>query len=213
MAFCRFCGNEVAEGETCACRAKSNGAGSKTVIIAAAAAVVVIALIVILIVSIGGSGYKKVLSDYETAIMEADAEAWYRTGFTDDMMETYEEYIDCYYDDSDEFWDEESEELEELLEGLEDEFGKNIKIKISVADKEALDEDDIEEIEDEYKDADYKIKIEKAYELECNVLVKGKDDSDDDDVDVIVFKTKDEGWKLHLDSIEEIMYCMEDMAE
>ena len=39
----------------------------------------------------------------------------------------------------------------------------------------------IKEIEEEYKDDGYRVKIKKAYELECTLFIKGEDDDDDEE--------------------------------
>jgi len=76
-----------------------------------------------------------------------------------------------------------------ICSDMEDKYGKNIKISVDFKDKEKLDKDDIEDIENDFDDMyDEKISISKAYEVECEFTIKGKDDKDTDETSITVGK-------------------------
>lgn len=228
MAFCQFCGKEVAEGEACGCEkereimggeaaeaetavknntpeaAESKPVNSKIVIIAAAiaAAAIFITLVVLLIVSIGSGGYKKPVEQLVKSINKGDGEILVEATCTEKMLRHFDKEEDMEYEDvCDEFED----MIDDVVDEWEDEYGDNIKLSVKFEDKYELDEDEIEEIEDQYKRMGYRTKIDKAYELECTFTIKGEDDDDEDDADIIVIKVKDEGWKLCISSLDDIM--------
>ena len=59
--------------------------------------------------------------------------------------------------------------LEDQLEKFEDEYGKNIKITYKVLDKEKIDKEDLEDLqenlEDKYEDSKKKCKVTAGYKL------------------------------------------------
>lgn len=222
MAFCQFCGKEVAEGEACGCEkereimsgeaAAENSvnaeekkpANSKIVIIAAAiaAAAIFITLVVLLIVSIGSGGYKKPVEQFVKSINKGNGEILVEATCTEKMLRHFDKEEDMEYEDvCDEFED----MIDDVVDEWEDDYGDDIKLSVKIEDKYELDEDEIEEIEDEYKKMGYRTKIDKAYELECTFTIKGEDDDDEDDADLIVIKVEGEGWKLYVGSLNDMM--------
>ena len=82
------------------------------------------------------------------------------------------------------------EEFEAQLEMLEDEYGKNIKVKYKVIEKEKMDEDDLDDLKDELKET-YGIakkSVKKAFEVEIEATIKGKDDEDTDEQEMVIVK-------------------------
>ena len=209
MAFCKYCGKQIADGEACDCQQAMEQAqgGEKTKsstdmgakIVIGAAAVVVILIIVLLASLLGGGGYKKPVENIAKAFNKADGKALINAMFTDDLMEEFEDMLG---DDKDDLYDQFDELLEEVMDEAEDEFGKNVKFSIKVTDKDKLDKDELEEIEDYYKDyLDTKVKISAGYELECEMSIKGKDDEEENDMDITVVKIKGEGWKVAMNGM------------
>lgn len=211
--FCQFCGKEIAEGETCGC-AKEHGAmdgeavaekkkgGAVPFVIAAVIAfAAVITLIVLLVMSAGG-GYKKPVEQLVKSFNECDGEMLVEATCTKKMLRYYDKKKNWEYEDvCDEFED----LIDDAIDEWEYDYGDDIVFSIKFGDKYELDEDEIEEIEDEYRDNGYRVKIDKAYELECNLAIAGEDDSDDDDYDFIVIKVEDEGWKLYMGSLYDVI--------
>lgn len=222
MAFCQFCGKEVAEGEACGCEKEREIIGgeaatensvnteekkpvnSKIVIIAAAiaAAAIFITLVVLLIVSIGSGSCKKPVEQLVKSINKGDGEILVEATCTEKMLRHFDKEEDMEYEDvCDEFED----MIDDVVDEWEDDYGDDIKLSVKFEDKYELDGDEIEEIEDQYKRMGYRTKIDKAYELECTFTIKGEDDDDEDDADIIVIKVKGEGWKLCINSLDDIM--------
>ena len=74
--------------------------------------------------------------------------------------------------------DELKDGYEELLEVLEEELGKNVKIRLEITDKDKLSKKKRNKLADEIEE-NYDIKsrkIKAAYELEVEINIKGKED-------------------------------------
>ncbi len=225
MAFCKYCGKEIAEGTACTCpdamneQAKANvqeaapaaeaGYGDITAapekknarnnLIIAGGAVVVLILLVIIISSLaGGSGYKAPLDDFVKGFNKCDSKKLLNSMYTSDMLDDMTDEEDVKLK---ELYDEMDEELEDAFDELEDEYGKKLKMDIKVEDKKKLDKDDLEEYEDNYDDYfDANVKISKGYELDCVLTIEGKDDDDEEEIELVVLKIKGEGWKIYAGS-------------
>ena len=78
----------------------------------------------------------------------------------------------------------------ELITGmLEEEYGDDIKISYKIKDKDKIDKDDLEELEDSIKDKyDEKVRVSKGYELKVKMKIKGDDDKDEDTTTIKVYK-------------------------
>lgn len=211
--FCQFCGKEVAEGEACGCAKereimdgeavaeKKNGGSAAFIIAAVIALAAVVTLLVLLVVSAGG-GYKKPVEQFVKAVNECDGEILVEAVCTEKMLRYYDKKKDWEYDDvCDEFED----MIDDAIDDWEDDFGDDIVLSVEFGDKYELDEDEIEELEDGYKNNGYRVKIDKAYELECNLVIVGEDDEDDEDYDITVIKVEDEGWKLYMGSLYDMI--------
>lgn len=214
MAFCQNCGKEIAEGQVCSCQqtqtqeqapAAAQAQGSKMPIIigaAAAVAVIAIVLVIVLVSSLGG-GYKTPVKDLATAINKADGKMLISTMIDKDHLDEMIE--ESGVDDEDELYEELDEQLEEILEMLEDEYGKGAKISISIEDADEIDEDDLEDTEDYYDDyLNMNVKIKKGYELECVMSVKGKDGEDENDLEIQVYQFEEGGWKIGMDTMNSL---------
>ena len=85
------------------------------------------------------------------------------------------------------------DDLDELAEGildnLEDEYGDDIKISVKYKDKNKIDKDDLEDLEEMYEDNyDSKVKISKGYEVEIKATIKGDDEKETDTTTLSVYK-------------------------
>ncbi len=211
--FCQFCGKEIVEGETCGCAKereamsgevvaeKKKGGLAAFIIAAVISFTAVVTLIVLLVMSAGG-GYRKPVEQFVKAVNECDGEILAEATCTKKMLRYYDKKKNWEYEDvCDEFED----LIDETIEDWEDDYGDDVVLSVEFGDKYELDEDEIEEIEDEYKDNGYRVKIDKAYELECNLAIVGEDDEDDEDYDFIVIKVEDEGWKLYMGSLYDVV--------
>lgn len=209
MSFCGQCGAEITPNSTfcgkCGSKVESGnqqGAVSdqgapkgrnKTIGMIAVGAIAVIALffLVNVIGAIGTPGHEKPLKHMIKA-MNSGSYKQFVKAFPDYMVDKFDDTLDYLYDDDmDKF-------MESFTDDLKDEYGKNYKITYKVTDKEKLDKDDIEELEDDIKYMyDKKVKIKSAYVLETDLKIKGKKGSDSNDTEIVVYKI---GSKWYMDS-------------
>lgn len=147
------------------------------------AVAVVAVIVIVLIAKLFGGSYKTPIINMCEAIEDCD---WKKFSSTLPKEEASEikEYFDFFgVDDGDEYM------KDVLYDDLKDKYGKNIRISVDFKDKEKLDKDDIEDIEENFDDMyDEKINISKAYEVECEFTIKGKDDKDTDETTMTVGK-------------------------
>lgn len=131
-----------------------------------------------------GSG-KKLQKAYGDTIVDA----------MDDMFEEEDVYED--EEDIDDIDDAFDYLAEEQHDSLVDEYGKNIRIKHKITDKEKLDKDELKDIEKSLKEMfDEKCKVKKGYELEVEATIKGKDGKDTADEKITVIKL-DGDWVMY----------------
>lgn len=150
----------------------SNKKSNKTVIFAGIGAVVIIAIIV-LVALISGNNYKKPINNFFKGMEKADLDK-YLSAFPE-FMEMDENF--------------EQEDLDEMLEDLEDEYGDKIKISYKILDKEKIDKEDLEDLQDKIEDYyDEEVKVKKGYELSIKSTIKGKDDEESDTSTLEVYK-------------------------
>lgn len=236
MAFCKFCGRQLTEGEVCDCQNRqgnqfnstdnsfntafnnqySDGGDiqsepkrkKKTTIFIAAAAVLIVIFIIIFAL-ISGSSYKKPFNRIVRGINRNDIELVLEQFMTDDMME---EVKDTVEDETDENWKEFCEDaeeaMEEMKEYLEDDFGKNVKFSVKFLDKKDAKKREIKNLEKLYNFIDKDIEIKKAYKIKLELRVKGKDDDEDMKLNLYSVNIKGEGWKLMIDN--DILNDLED---
>lgn len=157
--------------------------------------VALILLIVIISAIASGSGVKGTIKDSFKAYVKGDAK----------------KFVDCIYlfgdkEIKEDFIEEIDDGKEDVIEGLEDEYGKNVKVK----KVEIKDEDDIKKDGkkfDEYveylesfadsEDVDFKTKDIKAIKVvDFNVTVEGKDDEETLKYKDIVFVKTSDGWQF-----------------
>ncbi|MDE5770852.1 MAG: hypothetical protein K2I06_04345 [Ruminococcus sp.] len=147
MAFCKFCGRQLTEGEVCNCQNPqnqsfnnmNNGFNSppdfnnqytdggavptepqkknKTTLMLAAAAAAFIVVVVIVLALISGSSYKKPFNRIVKGINKNDIEIIMEQFMTQDMMEDVKDEIE---DESDEDWKEFCDEAEEAMEEMKE---------------------------------------------------------------------------------------------
>lgn len=159
-------------------------------------AVVAVAALIILIIifSIAGSGWKKPVKNFFNGIEDTDAETFIKS-----MCEAQVDGMEKAYKGSDTDFDEAIEKrLENTMDYLEDELGKDVKISFKITDKDKLSDKKLDDIKDSIKET-YNakgIKVTKGYELEIDYTIKGDDDKDKDDGEMVVAKV-DGKWCLY----------------
>ncbi len=151
------------------------------------ACVAVLAIIlIIVVVNLISGGYKGALKDYFGAIEDKDGEAYAEALFSDDMIDYI---LDESGDDEDDFYDGYKDKAKNAYSSLKDEYGSGISISFDVTDKEKIDKDDLEDLEDSLNELyDDNINVSKGYEVELEIEVEGKDDDDTFDATAVMIK-------------------------
>lgn len=206
MAFCPKCGKPFEENASnCAfCGAKNPAAPAAAVnpnvekivnkarslnkknVAILAGAVVALVLVIVIISSIAGNRYKKAIDNFFDFTVKGEINKLEQLA-PESFWEELEEKEDL---DIDDIMDELEENFEEELESLEDYYGKNIKVKYKVLEKEVMDEDDLDDLKDTLKE-NYGIKkksVQKALEVEVEATIKGKEDEDTMEQDMVIVK-------------------------
>lgn len=150
-------------------------------IIAGGAAVVVI----ILAILIFGSSPQKAINNYQAAL-NGNAGKFVALAPNEFWKWAKEEGEVTKADAKKEFKD----QWEDEKEALEDEFGKNAKVKIKVTDKKKMSKKDLKEIgdmlEESYEIDDKKVKA--GWEMEVEMTIKGSEDDDETEMTLNVVK-------------------------
>ncbi len=151
---------------------------------AAALAVIVVIAIVI---SLFSGGYKDPVKYYEQ-ISNGNYKNVEKMA-PKAVWEQLEEENDDF--DLAELKEEAEESWEDTLEYLEEEYGKNIKIKIKVTDSKKLSDKKLDDLKDAIHDNYDEIakkSITAAYELDVEMTIKGSEDEDDNETELISVK-------------------------
>lgn len=159
----------------------------KNVIIGLSAVALLVVIVLCIVFSMVGKPYTKPVDSMFKAMSKGDGQA-----LVDALPEYYTDfYEDNYmgdkYDTLAEFF--EDEMLENLVDGLEDDYGKNVKITYKVVKKKEIKKKDLNDLEESVEDRyDEKVKVEKGYELKLKATVKGSEDKDTDTARINVYK-------------------------
>lgn len=165
--------------------------GDKKNLVFIGAAVVAIIAVIAIIAGIAGNGYKKPIKNLVKGFEEGDTDLIveaYLPAFYDAYDEAYGGYVDM-----EKLFE---EELDNEIEAMEDECGKDYKIEIEYKDKEKYSKDEIEDFVDDMKD-DYGLEydaddIKKLYEVDVEIIAEG-DDGDYDVLDGKIYVAKVDG--------------------
>ncbi len=158
-------------------------------------ALLAVAAVVVLVVIIGaiasGSGAKGALKKYFSAVEN----------------ENYKKYISVMSEGEKKLYnilDEEAleieieDELKNRIDNLEDKYGKNVKFKIKVTDKDDMTTKELNIIRNTYAlSVDLEeIEIKKGVEFDFEVTIKGKDEKAEGEGSAYVIK-EDGKWKVY----------------
>lgn len=176
-----------------------NNPNRNTILGIAAIAVLVIILIVV-VVNLFTGGYKGALKDYFGSIEDKDGKAYIHSILPEDMIDEAIDEIKDNDGKKDDFYNLYKAGVKSTYNNLKEDFGSGIEIDFDVTDKEKIDKDDLEDLEDKsyYED----LKISKGYELELEVTVEGKDDDDTFDAEAVVIKV-DGDWVIYSLAVED----------
>ncbi len=187
---CTNCGTRFEAAQAAAPATEATATTKKTNIIAVAIAAVAVVLLVVLFASLLGGGYEKPIKNFYKGIEKMNWDK-YAKAFTEDYADYFDEnYLEDYDRDFEDY-------CESMFEMYEEEVGDDIKISYKIVGKFKYTEDQIEDIEDEYKDDyDEKIKISKAYSVVVLETMKGDEDKYLTWEEFTICKVKGEGWKI-----------------
>ena len=153
-------------------------------IIGAASAVLII--LIIIIASVAGNGYKKAIDNYMDVLIYGKADKIEKLA-----PKEYWDYCEENYDtDITDIIDQFEDSYEYLSDNLEEEYGKNVKVRYKITDKDDLSDKKLNTIRDNLKD-EYGIakkSVTKAYKIDAEMTLKGSDDEDTEDMTLIIVK-------------------------
>lgn len=162
--------------------APEEGEDNKERIIKIAAAIVVLIVALFCVIKIGSCAVHcgptapikkelKLMSDKK--ITEKDVEKYLKS-IPDEILE-----IQMGDQKESDFVEQRTETLEQARKTIEKKYGSNVKYTFEVVDRTKLTKDEIEEIEDEYKEYyDKKIDVKKGYKYMIKTKIKGKKEKD-----------------------------------
>ena len=185
QVVCPNCGNgaesaqEPISDTTSSNTTGSNSSNVKNIAIIGGIALAVVVIIAI-ILSIFGKGWKKPIDNYFKGMQKGD-------------LKTYTKAYPDFYNDK---MDLDDDDMEDMKDALEDEYGEKIKITYKITKNEKIKKDDLKKVQ-EYieKVYDEDVKVSAGKELKVKSTFKGKDDSDTDTNKMYVYKINGK-WKL-----------------
>ena len=161
-------------------------ANPKKLIVPGAIAVGVIAVLIVVLVLFSGPAYGSALDTYFDVTVLCKFDKLEKLA-PEEYWEFVEEEEGMDIDDVKEFLE---EYADEALEGLEDEYGKNLKVKYTVEKEKQWKDKKVEDVADAIEDA-YDIdadSVKAVYELKLEVTISGSEDDDDEDAELFVIK-------------------------
>lgn len=157
-------------------------------------AIVLVVAVVMLFSSLGG-GYKKPIKDLVDSLNKGDSAKMFSAVIPDNKIKEMKKELKDSKFDWDDLMDEIDDGLENVMEDLEDEYGKNVKFSVKFLDKKKVKGDDLDEIEEMYDD-EFDAEITKAYKVKTEITIKGKKDKDSEKSWLYVAKVKGDDWKV-----------------
>lgn len=236
MAFCKYCGRQLSDNEICNCRTSNstytpdvdlNGITQNTdnpvkktrkftgrnLIIPSIIVLVTVALFAG--ISYSANAYKRPLKNIVRGINKNNIELILNQVMTEDMLEDFKE--NAVDEDSNwkEFCDDTEEDMEELKEYIEDDFGKHFKVSVEILSKKDAKKREIKNLEKVCESKNMECEIKKAYKLKTELTFKGKSEEKTMKLWVYSVKLEDEGWKLMLDeeTLDDFEYDLDDVID
>lgn len=164
----------------------------KKIGVAAAAAVAVLVVIIVIISAIAsGSGAKGALKTYFKAVENENFKK-YISVMSEGEKKLYnvadEEALEIEIED----------ELKNRMDNLEDKYGKNVKYKIKVTDKDEMTTKSLNVIRNAYSLSNdlAEVEIKKGVELDFEIEIKGKEESAEGSGSALIVK-EDGKWKVY----------------
>lgn len=160
-------------------------------VIAATAVVLLVVIIVVISAIASGSGAKGALKTYFKAVENENFKK-YISVMSEGEKKLYnvadEEALEIEIED----------ELKNRMDNLEDKYGKNVKYKIKVTDKDEMTTKSLNVIRNAYSLSNdlAEVEIKKGVELDFEIEIKGKEESAEGSGSALVIK-EDGKWKVY----------------
>lgn len=179
--FCRNCGSKLKNSTTITMPIQDDKNRKVGMIAVAVAAVLIILLGIFLF---GGRSYKSTIKKFVDAQFDGNAEALF--DLMPEKMIDYAMEQDGYdSDELDDLIDDANETLQEQIDSLDSYLGEGWKVSYEILDDEDIKSDDLDDIKEEYEDADIKVSAAKKVELEVTVTSGETESSNSLDVSLI----------------------------
>ncbi len=160
-------------------------------VVAAIALVVIIAIAAVVLT--GKPAYVKTVEKYFSAVVKEDAKKLVSVL----PPEYVEENLEDSFDDRQEMLEIMEENLADVVDGMEDQFGEKIKVKCKVRKDKELGTREVKNLKETYESYyDLDLDIKEARELKVRVTMSGTEDEDSANMEIIVMKI---GGKWYLD--------------
>lgn len=160
-------------------------------VIAAAAVVLLVVIIVVISAIASGSGAKGALKTYFKSVENENFKKYISV-----MSEGEKKLYNLVDDEALEI--EIEDELKNRMDNLEDKYGKNVKFKIKVTDKDEMTTKSLNVIRNAYSLSNdlAEVEIKKGVELDFEIEIKGKEESAEGFGSALVIK-EDGKWKVY----------------
>lgn len=160
-------------------------------VIAAAAVVLLVVIIVVISAISSGSGAKGALKTYFKSVENENFKKYISV-----MSEGEKKLYNLVDDEALEI--EIEDELKNRMDNLEDKYGKNVKFKIKVTDKDEMTTKSLNVIRNAYSLSNdlAEVEIKKGVELDFEIEIKGKEESAEGSGSALVIK-EDGKWKVY----------------
>lgn len=160
-------------------------------VIAATAVVLLVVIIVIISAIASGSGAKGALKTYFKSVENENFKKYISV-----MSEGEKKLYNLVDDEALEI--EIEDELKNRMDNLEDKYGKNVKFKIKVTDKDEMTTKSLNVIRNAYSLSNdlAEVEIKKGVELDFEIEIKGKEESAEGSGSALVIK-EDGKWKVY----------------
>ena len=180
--FCTKCGASVCSGSESSVHINNANKPKKSVLGKLIVAIAVMGIIVVAFFVLTGRSYEALIKDYVDASIKGDAEKIISL-----MPDSFIDYIaeEEYDGNKDDMIFDLEDYLDDIVDKIEDYDIDISKISYEIVEVEDMENDDIDDLEDEYRRAKLDIKEGKRLEVELKIPINGKEQTDSIYLDVV----------------------------
>ncbi len=162
-----------------------------------AVALAAVAVVIFAVFLFGGRSYKSTIKQYVENQFDGNAKALFKL-IPDDMVDYMLEEDGYDEDDLDDLIEEIEEDLNDQIESLDNYLGDKWKISYEILAVEDMKGDDLDDIKDDYEDANIKVSAAKIVEIE--ILITADETESSDTLDIALIKSG-RSWYLDIMSM------------